>query len=192
MGARTDAALAQVVAARADAEEQLERLEAAARAAVDVPARVKKSPAKAAGIAAGGAFVALGGPRRLFRRAKRAVTGKEEELPSELLPKEVELALRKLGSDGKKVRGTLEKEFAKYLEDRSKERKKEGLLATGVALATTVLRPSAVRVGKNLAERVLNPDAPSFEEQLEKLRARKRGSDEGSAASGGPRGEAGL
>jgi hypothetical protein len=192
MGARTDAALAQVVAARADAEEQLERLEAAARAAVDVPARVKKSPAKAAGIAAGGAFVALGGPKRLFRRAKRAVTGKEEELPSELLPKEVEQALRKLGSDGKKVRGTLEKEFAKYLEDRSKERKKEGLLATGVALATTVLRPSAVRVGKNLAERMLNPDAPSFEEQLEKLRARRRGSDEGSATSGGPRGEAGL
>ena len=192
MGTRTDAALAQVVAARADAEEQLDRLEAAARAAVDVPAKIRRAPAKAAGIAAGGAFVALGGPKRLFRRAKRTITGKEEELPSELLPKEVEKALRKLGTDGKKVRGTLEREFAKYLDDRSKERKKEGILATGVALATTALRPSAIRVGKNVAERMLNPDGPAFEEQLERLRSRRRGGRQGSDDDGGPQGGTGL
>ena len=118
MGTRTDAAVAQVVAARADLGEQVDRLEAAGRAAVDIPAKVRQNPAKAAGVAAGGAFLALGGPKRLFRRAKRAVTGKDEELPSELLPKEVEKTLRKLGTDGKAVRGTLEREFASYLEDR--------------------------------------------------------------------------
>ena len=192
MGTRTDAALAQVVAARADFDDELDRLEAAGRAAVDVPARVRKSPAKAAGIAAGGAFLALGGPKRLFRRAKRTITGKEDELPSELLPKEVDQALRKLGTDGRKVRGTLEREFAKYLEDRSKERKKEGLLATGAALAATALRPSAIKVGRNLAERMLNPDGPSFEEQLERLRTRRRGGGEGSGDEGGPRSGAGL
>src|SRR5204862_7241948 len=88
VGTRTDAALAQVVAARADLGEQVDRLEAAGRAAVDVPAKVRANPAKAAGIAAGGAFLAAGGPKRLFRRAKRAVTGKDEHLPSELLPKD--------------------------------------------------------------------------------------------------------
>ena len=101
MGTRTDAAHAQVIAARADLDDQVDRLEAAGRAAVDIPAKVRANPAKAAGVAGGGAFLALGGPKRLFRRAKRAITGKEEELPSELLPKEVEKTLRKLGTDGK-------------------------------------------------------------------------------------------
>jgi hypothetical protein len=192
VGSRTDAALAQVVAARADAEEQFDRLEAAGRAAIDIPAKIRRSPAKAAGIVAGGAFVALGGPKRLFRRAKRAVTGKEEELPSEFLPKDVEKALKKLGTDGKKVRGTLEREFAKYLDDRRKERKKEGIISAGTALAATALRPGAIRIGKQLAERMMNPDAPSFEEQLEKLRARRRDGGGGSGGDGGPRSGAGL
>jgi hypothetical protein len=90
------------------------------------------------------------------------------------------------------VRGTLEKEFARYLDDRSKERKKEGILATGVALATAALRPSAIRVGKNVADRMLNPDGPAFEEQLERLRSRKRGGDQGSGDEGGSRSGTGL
>jgi len=174
VGTRTDAALAQVVAARADVEEELDRLEAAARAAVDVPAKVRENPAKAAGVAAGAAFLALGGPRRLFRRAKRAVTGKDEELPSELLPKEVEKTLRKLGTDGKAVRGTLEREFANFLDTRAKERKKEGVTAAATALALGVLRPIAIRTGKQMAERLLDPNGPSFQEQLERIRERRR------------------
>ncbi len=194
MGTQTDAALARVVAARADLDTELDRLEAAGRAAVDVPAKVRKAPAKAAGVAAGAAFLALGGPKRLFRRAKKVVTGKEDDLPSELLPKEVEKVLSKLGTDGKKVRLTLDKEFARYLDDRAKERKKEGILAAGVALATTALRPAAIKAGRQLVERSLNPDGPSFEEQLRKLRERKKADEggEGSAADGGPRSGAGL
>jgi hypothetical protein len=193
VGTRTDAALAQVIAARAELADDLEQLEAAGRAAVDIPAKVRRAPAKAAGVAAGAAFVALGGPKRVFRRAKRAVTGKEEDLPSELLPKEVEKTLRKLGTDGRKVRGTLEKEFARYLDTRAKERKKEGVLAAGVALATGVLRPITLRAGKTLAERALDPDGPSFEAQLQKLRARRSGEPPtGGSDSGGPRGGAGI
>lgn len=194
MGTRTDAALAQVVAARADVEEELERLEAAGRAAVDIPARVRRAPAKAAGVAAGAAFVALGGPKRLFRRAKRMITGKEEDLPSELLPAEIDKVLRKLGDDGRKVRVTLDKEFARYLDQRAKERKKEGLLAAVVALGTTALRPAAMRTGRQLVERMADPDGPSFQEQLAKLRERRAGAkgDQGSADEGGPRSGTGL
>jgi hypothetical protein len=193
VGTRTDAALAQVVAARAELADDLEKLEAAGRAAVDIPAKIRRAPAKAAGVAAGAAFVALGGPKRVFRRAKRAVTGEEEDLPSELLPKEVEKTLRKLGTDGRKVRGTLEREFARYLDTRAKERKKEGVLAAGVALATGVLRPITLRAGKTLAERALDPDRPSFEEQLQKIRARRSGEPPaGGSDSGGGQGGAGL
>ena len=173
MGTRTDAAHAEVLAARAELDDQIDRLEAAGRAAVDIPAKVKASPGKAAGIAAGGAFLAVGGPKRLFRRAKRAITGKEEELPSELLPKEVDKALRKLGTDGRKVRGTLEREFANYLDERAKARKKEGLGNAVAAIALAAVRPVAMRTGKQLAERMLDPNQASFTDQLEKVRARR-------------------
>ena len=192
MGTRTDAALAEVVAARAEFDDQVDRLEAAGRAAVDVPAKVRANPAKAAGIAAGGAFLAVGGPRRLFRRARQAITGKEEELPSELLPKDVEKALKKLGTDGRKVRGTLERDFAKYLDDRQKERKKEGVVAAVTAVALSALRPIAIRGGRQLAERMLDPNGPAFAEQLEKIRERRRGApDSPSAGAGAPK-DAGL
>jgi hypothetical protein len=192
VGTRTDAALAQVVAARADLDAELDRLEAAGRAAVDIPAKVKREPVKAAGVAAGAAFLALGGPKRLFRRVKTAIRGEEDPLPSELLPDEINKVLKKLGSDGKKVQVTLDKEFAKYLDDRAKERKKEGVLAAVVALGTTALRPVALRTGRQLVERMLNPDGPSFEEQMRRLRDRRRDKAEGSGDEGGPGGGAGL
>ena len=185
MGTRTDAAEAAVVAARADLGDEVDRLEAAGRAAVDIPSKVKANPAKAAGVAAGGAFLALGGPKRLFRRARRAVTGKDEDLPSELLPKEVEKTLRKLGSDGKAVRGTLEREFAKYLDDRQKERKKEGVIAAVTGLAITALRPIAMRSGRQIAERMLDPNQPAFDEQLRRIRERRRGGKPGAPGDAG-------
>jgi hypothetical protein len=191
VGTRTDAALAQVVAARADLGEQVDRLEAAGRAAVDVPAKVRSNPAKAAGIAAGGAFLAVGGPKRLFRRARRAITGKEEELPSELLPKDVEKALRKIGTDGSKVRGTLERDFAKYLDQRAKDRKKEGVTAAITAVALSAIRPVAIRSGRQIAERMLDPNGPKFAEQLEKIRARRQTPDSPTSSKGAPR-DAGL
>ncbi len=186
MGTRTDAALAQVVAARAEFDSELERLEAAGRAAVDIPAKIRRQPARAAGVAAGAAFLAVGGPKRIFRRAKRAIRGPEEVLPPSLLPDEIEKAVRKLGSDGKQVRGTLEREFAKYLDDRSKERKKEGIVAAATGIALGALRPVSIRAGKNLAERMLNPDGPSFEAQLDKVRKRRRDKEEAAGEASGP------
>ena len=192
MGTRTDAAREAVVAARADFDDQVDRLEAAGRAAVDVPAKVRAHPARAAGVAAGGAFLAVGGPKRIFRRAKRAVTGKDEELPSELLPKDIEKSLKKLGTDGRKVRGTLERDFAKYLDDRQKERRQEGILNALSALALTALRPIVTKGGRQFAERMLDPDGPAFNEQLAKIRARRAGSaDDASTPAGAPK-DAGL
>jgi hypothetical protein len=182
VGTRTDAAREAVVAARADFENEVDRLEAAGRAAVDVPAKVRSHPGRAAGIAAGGAFLAVGGPKRVFRRARRAITGKEEELPSELLPKDIEKSLKSLGSDGRKVRGTLERDFAKYLDERQKERRQEGVVAALTGLAVTALRPLAMRGGRQLAERILDPDQPAFTEQLARIRARR----DAEAAGGSP------
>jgi hypothetical protein len=116
VGEGSDNARAQVLAARQDLAGELGRLEASARAAVDVPAKVKRNPVKAAGVAAGAGFLLIGGPPKVFRRAKRFVLGPAEPLPKSMLPDEIDKALSKLGDDGDKVRGTLEREFAAYLE----------------------------------------------------------------------------
>ena len=61
MGEGSDAARAQVLAAREALADELERLEASARTAVDVPAKVRRNPGKAVGVAAGAGFLLVGG-----------------------------------------------------------------------------------------------------------------------------------
>jgi len=173
VGTRTDAALAEVVAARAGLAGEVDRLEAAGRAAVDIPAKIKRSPGKAAAVAGGAAFLAVGGPRRVFRRARKAVTGHEEApLPKALLPKDIEKALKKLGTDGDKVRGTLERDFSHYLDERAAQRRNETFKGAALGLATSALRPIGFLVGRRLLERAVNPDQAGFEEQLKRIRER--------------------
>ena len=136
MATSTDAARDRVLAARGELEEQLHLLEASGRAAVDIPARIKRSPAKAAAIAGGAGFLVLKGPQRLFRAARTAVRGPQPDLPDRMLPDEIEKTLRKLGKDGDKVRGVLERDFADYAKRSEKER--QGLASI---LLLAVARP---------------------------------------------------
>ena len=97
----TDAARDRVLAARAALGEELETLEASARSAVDVPAKIRRSPGKAAAVAGGTAFVVLGGPQaRLPRAASARSRARPTPLPESMLPEEIEKALRELGDDG--------------------------------------------------------------------------------------------
>jgi hypothetical protein len=190
VGARTDAARAEVVAARAELLTEVERLEGAGRAAVDIPAKVRRAPAQTAGIAAGAAFLLVGGPGRLWKRAKRAVRGPEADLPPSLLPKDVDRVLSHVGSDGEAVRRVLEKEFADYLEQHREERRKRDLGATVSLLAGSVLYPLTQRAGRQLAERLFSPDSAGFQEALSGVRARWEGST-GMAGRGRPGGTSG-
>src|SRR4029079_13891888 len=120
---------------------------------------IKPSPGKAAAVAGGAVFLAVGGPRRVFRRARKAVTGHEDApLPKALLPKDIEKALKKLGTDGDKVRGTLERDFSNYLAERAPSRRSETLEAAALGLATSALRPIGFLVGRRLLDRAVNPD----------------------------------
>lgn len=176
-----EAAREAVLASRASMDEEIARLEASARAAVDVKAKIRRNPVKSAGIAAGVGFVAFGGPRKLFRRAKRAVVGPEEPLPASMLPKEVDAALRKLGTDGDKVRGTIERDFATYLDDKADKGKGRNLMGLLTALLLTTARPLVNRYGKQVADQLLATDPKAYREQLDKVRAARKG------ASGGDR-----
>jgi hypothetical protein len=188
VGARTDAARAEVLAARAGLDEEITRLEASGRAAVDIPARLKREPAKVLGTAGGAAFLLLGGPKRLFKGVRRAILGPDADLPKSMLPPEIEKTLKKLGPDGEKVRGTLEREFAEYLDEKAPQRKERDLGATTAVLLGGVLKPVISRLGKQLAERALDPDGPSFAEGLRRARERTNGSRPASSNGSGPPG----
>ena len=51
---------------------------------------------------------------------RRVVRGKSSPLPRSMLPDEIEKTLRSLGSDGDKVRGALERDFAAYAKQSSR------------------------------------------------------------------------
>lgn len=155
MGARTDAARAEVLTARQALSSDLDGLEASAREAIDIPAHIRRAPARAAGLAGGAAFLALGGPRRVFRRARRAVFGPEAALPSSMLPDEIETVLRTLGTDGAAVRARLEREFAGYLDKRGSFAERE-IKSASAEVAAGVIRQAGRRLGRRLIDRFLS------------------------------------
>ena len=169
MAAETDAARDRVLAARAAFDGELQALEASARAAVDIPAKVRRSPAKAAAIAGSAGFVALRGPKRLFGRARRAVFGPTAPLPKRMLPDEIEKTLGKLGDDGDKVRGALERDFAAYAREREKDR------GIGSLLSSTIAKPLLSRAGKSAAEWFFRADDEGFQARLAEVKERARG-----------------
>jgi hypothetical protein len=180
VGEGKESARAQVLAARALLDEELVQLEASARAAVDIPAKARRNPVKTAGVAAGAGFMLLGGPGRVFRGARNAIFGKPDPLPKSMLPGEIDAALRALGGDGDRVRGTLEREFARYLADKAPERRERDLSGTFASLLGSVGRPVAQRYGRRLLEQLFETDGAGFAEQIEKIRARN------AADRGGP------
>lgn len=187
MGARTDAARAEVVARRQLLLVEVVRLEAAGRSAIDIPAKIRRAPGKTVALAAGTAFLVLGGPKRSFRAARRAIFGPKADLPKSMLPAQVDKALRSLGDDGDRVRGVLEREFVNYLDKSKPTREARDLRGTISELGGNVLRPAAAEAGKRLAKELFNPKGGSFHEVLDRIQTRRSargsGGDIGSAAA---------
>jgi hypothetical protein len=147
---------------------------------VDIPAKIRRAPAQTAGLAAGAAFIVAGGPKRLIRGFRRAVFGPEADLPKSMLPREVDKTLKKLGSDGDKVRGTLEREFASYLDEKAEERRKRDLTGTAAVLVASLLGPLTKRLGDRLAEELFTPKTAgpeTFDAALQRARGRWSGAD---------------
>jgi hypothetical protein len=167
VAAEQDAARDRVLAARADLEAQVETLQASGRAAVDIPARIRQSPAKAAAIGASVGFVLLRGPQRLYRAVRKAIFGTPAPMPKRLLPKDIEKTLRSLGDDGEKVRGTLERDFAEYVKKAEKDRR--GLLSVAIM---AMLRPMAARGLRRAGEYLFSPTAEGSPTGLDEVRAK--------------------
>ncbi|HET9083256.1 MAG TPA: hypothetical protein VFN41_02555 [Candidatus Limnocylindrales bacterium] len=161
MAAEQDATRDRVLAARAAFDAELTGLSASAREAVDIPAKVRRSPAKAAAIAGGIAFLLMRGPQRLWGTFRSRVFGRRRAMPDRMLPKEIEKTLDKLGKDGDKVRGTIERDFADYVKQRQKERR-----AIPTVLLLAALRP-ALSYGARRAMEIIT--APPSDEPATRI-----------------------
>ena len=168
------AALAEVLAARAALENELVRLEATARAAVDIRAKVKRNPGRTAAVVGGTAFVAVGGPRRVLRSVKHRIFGVPDPLPPSLLPEQVEKAVRALGDDGTKVRGALEREFAAFVDT---NRKGDSKFVRRILLTGGV--PLASQIGREIVKRTFAGPEDDVASREEQIRARRGGAGPG-------------
>ena len=167
MAEAADAARERVLVARAQLGDELVVLEASARSAIDIPAKVKASPVKAAAVAGTVGFVALRGPKRVVGRLKRAVRGPNAPMPKRMLPDEIEETLGRLGSDGDAVRGTLERDFADYVKSAAKSR--SGLRTF---LILSVVQPMAVSGAKAASRWLFSAEEQSFDARLSEVRGR--------------------
>ena len=144
----TIAAVSELAAARGALGDELVGLEAAARAAVDIRARIRRNPGRTAAAVGGTAFVVLGGPRRVLRSLKRRIVGVPDPLPTSLLPDQVETAVRALGDDGARVRGALERAFAGWLDATAKDRRAEARQRSAVNMAMKIALPMASQAAR--------------------------------------------
>jgi hypothetical protein len=164
----TDAARQEVLRAREELLEEFVRLGASARAAVDIPARVRANPVKTAAAVGSASFLVVGGPKRVFRGLKRIVRGPAPAYPTSMLPEEIEKVVRSLGGDGDKVRGALERDFAAYAT--SKKRSDRSFWRN--AIYAGFVLPVGSQVTRVVMNQLLQPDREGFGEWLGKIRAR--------------------
>lgn len=102
--------------ARRGVEKELDDLGTAARAAVDLPAKVRRNPLRTAGLAGGAAFLLLGGPKRAAKAAEKRFFPRRVEKRERALPKNLQQTLGRLEpEDREKVEAHLERDFAAYL-----------------------------------------------------------------------------
>jgi hypothetical protein len=121
MAESTANARQEVENSRRAVESELDELGAAARAAVDIPAKVRRNPVKVAGLASGAAFLAVGGPKRVLRAAERRFWPSRKQRVQKVLPDEVARVVNRLGEDADAVRDHLERDFMGYLAKRHPE-----------------------------------------------------------------------
>lgn len=168
------AARSSVVASRQRLATAVDQLGRSARATFDLKARVGRIPKDAAedpvraaaiGAAGTGAVAAIVALIRRSRRPKKA----------RILPEELEDVIGKLGTDGDKVRRSLESSFVSYLREHGVEEEPKGRVRRIVGL---VAAPLGGAVARELLKRVVGP---SPEEGTDAPGTSRPGHDRGSA-----------
>lgn len=117
MAQSTAEARQEVESARRHAESELDDLGASTRAALDIPAKIRRNPVRTVGLASGAAFLLLGGPKRVAKAAEARFFPARAERRQRALPRNVQATLKRIEPEQReKVEAHLERDFAAYLE----------------------------------------------------------------------------
>ena len=165
MADATSEARRQVERSRKGVEAELDNLATAARASVDIPAKVRRNPVGTAGVATGAAFLLLGGPRRVAKGIEKRVFPKRYSRPPKVLPKNVEAALDRLPEEDRDlVRGHLERDFLAYLK---REHAKDPANARTSAWKTydLILGTVGARAARELVKRLFDVPDDALEKE---------------------------
>ena len=103
---------------RADVEQTAQQLQARVRRALDIRAKIRENPVLVGGLAAGAVFLAVGGPIRLLRAARRRVAPTRVEQAYDTLHKAlqrwVDAASDAVGPKADEARRTLAEELQRW------------------------------------------------------------------------------
>lgn len=121
MAQSTEEARQEVVNARTALAAEADDLGAATRAALDIPAKIRRNPLRTAGLATGAAFVAVGGPKRVIKAVERRIAPSRQQRLETILPKDVARTVDRIGTNAETVRNQLERDFRDYLDKRHPE-----------------------------------------------------------------------
>jgi hypothetical protein len=125
------------------------------REAVDVPAKIKRDPLKAAALAGGAGFLLLGGPKKVLRGIGRAMPRRERDPYAGLLPDEIEKVLKDTGlARDPRVRQALDRDFAEYLRRKGKAQPLPNARASLWRTYDTVVGPLGTMGAKKLVEQL--------------------------------------
>ncbi|MFI5262146.1 MAG: hypothetical protein ACHQZR_06310 [Candidatus Limnocylindrales bacterium] len=150
VGARAD-----ISAARVDLGSELDALEATVRASVSPANLLRNNAGKLAAGAGAAGFVALGGPSRILKGARRVLGGRRPSPVESLLPKEIDDAVSRLGPDAPAVRANLERAFAEYLRGRKTD--ESAAAARLWRFVDAIAVPVGARVVRQAVDRFLAP-----------------------------------
>jgi hypothetical protein len=121
MAQSSEEARQEVVHARTALAAEVDDLGVATRAALDIPAKIRRNPVRTAGLAGGAAFLAVGGPKRVLKAVERRVAPTRQQRLEGILPKDVARTIDRIGGNAEAVRDQLERDFRAYLERRHPE-----------------------------------------------------------------------
>jgi hypothetical protein len=156
----------EVSAQRADVEHTAARLQARVRRALDVRAKIRENPVVVGGLAAGAVFLAVGGPVRLLRAARRRIAPTRVEQAYDTLPKAlqrwVDTASDAVGPRAEDARRTLAEELQRWRAeptDKKRARKLAKEMAEGRPgpgrTAWTAFEAAATLISAALARRAI-------------------------------------
>ena len=108
----------EVTAQRAQVEQTAQQLQARVRRALDIRSKIRENPVMVGGLAAGAVFLAVGGPIRLLRAARRRIAPTRVEQAYGTLPKAlqrwVDTASEAVGPKAEDARRTLAEELQRW------------------------------------------------------------------------------